>query len=285
MAASGCDDKTARLWDIQTGTCLHVLIGHDGGIGSVAFSPKGEQIVTSSDDLTARLWSVETGECLRVLIGHTDMIKPAIFSPKGDRIATASYDGTVRLWDSQTGECIHSLEDHSDYVSNIAFSPKGDLLASSGGDKTVRLWNPTSGQCRAVIRAFQPVLIMTWTSDTKYLVGGCMDGSVGTWEVAYDEDHCSVDVRWRATAGALVVEDASVQNARGMGPSKRRLLKQRGAIGEPVHPLREAGKKFIRMASVVSKLKSASSKSASADVKQPEQKRIKEQPRARRHTR
>ncbi|KAF9348693.1 hypothetical protein BGX34_002290, partial [Mortierella sp. NVP85] len=45
----------------------------------------------------------------------------------------------------------------------------------------------------------------------------------------------------------------------GLSDLSKRLLKQRGATGEPGVRLREASKKVMRMTSVVSKLKSSSS--------------------------
>ena len=52
-------DKTARIWDIESGTELRKLEGHTGNIQSVAFSPDGKRIVTASRDNTARIWTLE----------------------------------------------------------------------------------------------------------------------------------------------------------------------------------------------------------------------------------
>ena len=39
-ALSGADDKTVRLWDVETGSCLRVLEGHSDSVWSVAWSPR-----------------------------------------------------------------------------------------------------------------------------------------------------------------------------------------------------------------------------------------------------
>jgi predicted NACHT family NTPase len=93
-------DKTARLWDAETGKQIgEPLRGHKDWVRSAAFSPDGKRIVTASDDKTARLWDAETskqiGEPLR---GHGNTVVSAAFSPDGKRIVTASGDKTARLW-------------------------------------------------------------------------------------------------------------------------------------------------------------------------------------------
>ena len=53
------DDKTARIWDVESGKPIREpLKGHDDAVRSAAFSPDGRRIVTASDDTTARVWDV-----------------------------------------------------------------------------------------------------------------------------------------------------------------------------------------------------------------------------------
>src|SRR5262249_26143286 len=52
-------DKTARLWDAETGKQIgEPFRGHEGPVSRAAFSPDGKRIVTVSDDTTPRLWDV-----------------------------------------------------------------------------------------------------------------------------------------------------------------------------------------------------------------------------------
>ena len=57
LTASG--DKTAKLWDANTGELLHTLRGHTTEIVCLAFDPTGAVVATGSMDSTAKLWSVE----------------------------------------------------------------------------------------------------------------------------------------------------------------------------------------------------------------------------------
>ena len=67
---TGSADKTARLWDADTGHEIRVFQGHTGLVTSVAFSPDGKRVLTASHDETARLWDAETGKEIRAFQGH-----------------------------------------------------------------------------------------------------------------------------------------------------------------------------------------------------------------------
>jgi len=98
-ALSGADDKTVRLWEVETGRCLRVLEGHTGGVNSVAWSPDGRRALSGADDKTVRLWEVETGRCLRVLEGHTDRVLSVAWSPDGEQAFSGAVNGVMRVWD------------------------------------------------------------------------------------------------------------------------------------------------------------------------------------------
>ena len=62
---------------------------------SLAFSPDGRRLATSSEDQTVRLWDVETGQEVLTLRGHADIVPTVTFSPDGNQLATAGADGIV----------------------------------------------------------------------------------------------------------------------------------------------------------------------------------------------
>ena len=94
FAVSGSDDKTVKVWDLEAGTCVGTLEGHQDIVYSVAISPDGTLIAsTGFMDNTVRLWDWKSGACLQV-IKHEGTFAPisVAFSPDGSRLVV----GTAR---------------------------------------------------------------------------------------------------------------------------------------------------------------------------------------------
>jgi WD40 repeat protein len=60
--ASGSDDNTVRVWDVQTGQCQHTLKGHSNRVSSVVFSRDGSRLASGSYDSTVRVWDIASAE-------------------------------------------------------------------------------------------------------------------------------------------------------------------------------------------------------------------------------
>jgi WD40 repeat protein len=58
LLASGSEDNTVILWDVETGKQIRTLEGHTGPVQSVAFSPDGRLLASGSGDGTVILWGV-----------------------------------------------------------------------------------------------------------------------------------------------------------------------------------------------------------------------------------
>jgi len=275
QSASAGMSGTLRLWDVETGACQRTLTGHSERIRRIEYSPDGNQIASASDDKTVRLWDVKTGIYRYILNGHKGGVSRVAYSPQGDQVASANYgDRTVRLWDTESGECLYTLVGHKNDIDAIAYSPGGNLLAAWSDNGEARLWDVETGDCYWTLHhdwSIPPTGNLlshpfVWMSPDDSFIAGCGDGSVRRWDVVKEGDRYHVQMRWRSSNGQLTVENACVQGVHGLSDLNRRLLKQRGATGEPSVRLRETSKKVMTLASVVSELYSSSSGTDALDL-------------------
>ena len=54
MLASGSDDRTVKLWDVGSGTCVKTLAGHIQRVSSVC--EVGGMLASGSEDNTVKMW-------------------------------------------------------------------------------------------------------------------------------------------------------------------------------------------------------------------------------------
>ena len=181
------NDKNARIWDVETGTQIHVLQGHEKSVQNAAFSPDGKRVVTASWDKTARLWNAETGEPMMVFKGHDLGVISAAFSPDGKYIVTGSNDQTARLWDARSGELIRVVARHDRPVTSAAFSPDGKYIVTGSVDKTARIWRAETGQLVRVLAGHKStVYTAAFSPDGRRIVTASDDKTARLWDVDLD---------------------------------------------------------------------------------------------------
>jgi len=144
-------------------------------LASVAFEPRGSQLVTGGSDGEVRIWTL-AGELLRALPGHEQEVRGVTYSSDGALIASAAADDTIRLWNAASGEVIDVLRGHRGAVTSVAFAPDDSALISGGEDGSVRLWtNPVQRVLRAGRAA---VTSVAFGSAGRLLVASSESGGV-----------------------------------------------------------------------------------------------------------
>ncbi|KAG7290353.1 Nuclear distribution protein PAC1-2 [Staphylotrichum longicolle] len=194
LLVSAGGDKTLRLWDAATGSCLRTLQGHAGWVRAVCPSPDGRYLLSAGSDQTARLWDVSPAagadpESRLVLAGHENGIRCCAFAPPAsyphlaamagvkkppplgsglEFMATGARDKMIKLWDGR-GVCFKTLVGHDNWVSALVFHPGGRFLLSVADDKTLRCWDlGADGKCVKVLADThgQFITCLKWASGT-----------------------------------------------------------------------------------------------------------------------
>ena len=185
---SGSEDKTVKLWDVESGRLIRTFEGHYDRVNSVAFSPDGKYIASGSHDKTYLLWDTGSGRLICTFQGHKNIVVSVAFSPDGKYlISGGGYGGgnkiddyNLQLWDVK-GWLIHTFEGYKDFVISVAFSPDGRYIVSGGS--TSKLWDVETG---GLIRTFDGqsdnryMFPAAFSPDGNYIVSGGDDMKL--WE-------------------------------------------------------------------------------------------------------
>ena len=179
---TGSKDKTAKIWDLNTGALLHTLKGpngHSKAIFSVAIA--GDKVVTGSQDNTAKIWDLNTGALLHTLKGPNGHSK-AIFSVAiaGDKVVTGSQDNTAKIWDLNTGEFLHTLAGHMDIVSAVAIT--GNKIVTGSSDRTAKIWNLNTGALLHTLKGHTGWVTSIAIAGDK-VVTGSADETAKIWDL------------------------------------------------------------------------------------------------------
>lgn len=65
---SGSLDTSIRVWDVETGNCIHTLTGHQSLTSGMEL--KDNILVSGNADSTVKIWDIKTGQCLQTLQGE-----------------------------------------------------------------------------------------------------------------------------------------------------------------------------------------------------------------------
>ena len=148
-------DRTAKVWDVETGMQLLDIDIFLNYVLTVDWSPDGGQFATAGYDGRAIVWDRATGQEVARFEGHQrGAVLSLDYSPDGTHIVTSGRDGSVRAWDAETGIQLYELPERAEPVSrlspprrpveHVSYSPRGDrflTISSSQSFNVVEVWD------------------------------------------------------------------------------------------------------------------------------------------------
>lgn len=99
--ATGSDDGSIRVWDVESGKSLATLPNQPEAqaraVRALAFAPSGKALASASDR-SIRLWDVDGAKQLAKFDKHSDPVEGVTFTAGGKQTLSVGRDAQVRIW-------------------------------------------------------------------------------------------------------------------------------------------------------------------------------------------
>jgi WD40 repeat protein len=186
-AISGSQDKTIKIWDLESGQLLDTFEGHKEGILKIIVSPDGSEAVSQSWDAAKRtqgliVWDLNNGKRLHEIDGYniraiTPDGRKALFSLSGNK--------EFALLDLETGKRTGPILVHGDNALNIiAITPDGCKAISESTGGELKEWDLATGKLVFTLKGHTGYVdSVAITPDGKRAVSGSYDKTVRVWNL------------------------------------------------------------------------------------------------------
>ena len=192
MVATGSEDTTIRLWNVDTGEEVGLLTGHQKSVETIAFHPQQSGLLFSGDRSgQIKLWQVNKLTELISINSQQSKVNCLAISPDGRSMISGGSDKTIKIWllgltDERSIDCLATLKAHQLAVNGIAFNPIESevAFASVSSDRRAILWGMESKTPLNIFTAHtQAVKTIAFSPDGKLLATAGDDGLILIWDV------------------------------------------------------------------------------------------------------
>jgi len=164
VASGGSDVFEVYIWSMKTGRLTEILSGHQGPVGSLAFSPSitSSCLATVSWDKTLKLWdSLESSSGARETIELVSDGLSVVWRPDGGAVSVATLAGQIVTFCPRTSTQVGSIEGRKDlgagrtdtdkisakkkkeqvHFTSLCYSADGSMLLAGGQSKNICIYH------------------------------------------------------------------------------------------------------------------------------------------------
>lgn len=167
----------------------YTLTEDSSSLHSIAISPDGQNLISSSDFSNVKVWSL--GNCTSTECNAPKRILPmyalwshsVAVSPDSKIVASGSWKD-IKIWNVNSGELIKNISGHLGAVYSVVFNPQGQTFATGASDDQVKIWNLETGKLLHTLSGHSDsVRTLAFSPDGKTLASGGLDQVIKIWNV------------------------------------------------------------------------------------------------------
>ena len=182
----GLGSGEVQIWDVEEGTKLRSMHGHETRIGVMGWN---KHILTTGArsglvfNHDVRVAQHKVAE----LVSHTAEVCGLEWRSDGTQLATGGNDNLVTIWDARSLNAPKFQKtNHRAAVKALSWCPwQPNLLATGGGsyDRYIHFWNTTTGARTNSIDTGSQVTSLRWSNHYREIVSssGFPDNSLSIW--------------------------------------------------------------------------------------------------------
>ena len=96
---TGSRDRSVRVWNVKTGTCVMTFRDHENWVRAAIFHPAGHCILSVAEDRTIRAFHLVEARCSRTVSdAHSHFLTCMAIHRSGGLLLTGGVDKEVRSW-------------------------------------------------------------------------------------------------------------------------------------------------------------------------------------------
>ncbi|CAJ2511099.1 Uu.00g067240.m01.CDS01 [Anthostomella pinea] len=235
---SGGADKKIMVWDIETGSRLHVL--QDQTISMMAVQhfaidplqsePDAIILVSASSDPHVRRWRIrldgfeqlkettpnEPSVVQHTILEHDTTVYKVVFDSEGEEVDlwTSSGDGLAKCLSRAKGFAADDTFKHGGHVRAVAVTDQWAVTA--GRDEDIKVWDRTSAKLYCTLDGhYDEVTDLVVLDGGKRVVSVSIDGTVRTWPL-HQTELDKVNKEKEDAAQAVEEEETPAESAEGL---------------------------------------------------------------------
>lgn len=184
---TGSRDKSIKIWDGDSGLCLHTLTGHRRSVLCIQYDD--EVLLSGSSDMTVIVWDLkamyrgQTPSILHTLRGHRAGVLD--IAMKDNWVVSCGKDWIVRVYDrAHDYALVRVFTQHTQAVNagSLCVYEGSMKVVTASGEGTILLWDIATGE---VLKRFEGhtkgLACVKFANDV--IISGSNDWTVRVWDV------------------------------------------------------------------------------------------------------